>query len=248
MATGKTITFQPPSEFVANHPELLKDDLNPHFCKSCALKCRRILDREEVHARKEIEEHTAAILHSPMDLQVRSPPVPKQQNGRGRPEKYSAFERLQLAISAAKGTNLSQVGVNFAIFNASNEQELKNIQPPSRTVVTQALAELNQCFKRHLAQRFSSSTSLNLVVDATTDSHRELLAISFGGLSSSQEWWSHACAIFETKGHKAVTQCQLVVTLLHEINKIQKEMVLFLFLFSSFFPWYSSIHSSFLIE
>ena len=106
-------------------------------------------------------------------------PVPPQcpsNKLRGRPVKYSPFDRLKLAISAAKGTSISQVGVNYAIFKASSIEDLRNLEAPSRTLVTQALAELNQCFKRELAKKFSSSTSLNLGIDATTDS----LAISFG--------------------------------------------------------------------
>ena len=148
----------------------MKDDPNPHFCKGCALKCRRIINRQEIQSKKDSEQQTALILHSPLAMQ------PKQQAQRGRPVKYSPFDRLKLAISAAKGTSISQVGVNYAIFKASSIEDLRNLEAPSRTLVTQALAELNQCFKRELAKKFSSSTSLNLGIDATTDS----LAISFG--------------------------------------------------------------------
>ena len=85
----------------------------------------------------------------------------------------------------------------------------------------QSLCELLPCFKIHLASLSSESEEIALVLDSTTDSNREVLAVFFAGKSEKEGIWSHSYGVIETRGYTAELQVSLVKHVLDEMNSIQ---------------------------
>ena len=97
----------------------------------------------------------------------------------GRPPKYGRLERLQIALLAVSGVSLSSVSDVFEVMAADNLDNMFKEEGPKRTTVVQCLQELYQAYKYDLAAKMAASTSLNLMIDATADSGRELLALQY---------------------------------------------------------------------
>ena len=67
----------------------------------------------------------------------------------------------------------------------------------------------------------SESKLIALVMDSTTDSHREFLALYFAGFLEFQKAWGHPGGIIEIQGHKATNQVDTVKRFLKEVNQYQ---------------------------
>jgi len=136
--------------------------------------------------------------------------------------KYDPLLRLKLAITALKGSSLNSSAELVAIGSASSFQDLKDLKFPSRQTTIQALCELYQCFQYHMAWCLSSSSELALIIDSTTDSHREVLAVLFAGLLNRETPWILSHGVTEIQGHKATSQVAIVRKILEKINYLQK--------------------------
>jgi hypothetical protein len=107
---------------------------------------------------------------------------------RGRPQKYSNLERFKMAALAVLGVSLSTTGTAVAVAQATSFEEIKAACGPSRDMVIQALGELYQCCRFDTAEKLSASSFISLMIDATTDSNRELIALHLAGLIEEKHW------------------------------------------------------------
>ena len=135
----------------------------------------------------------------------------------GRPPKYGRLERLQIALLAVSGVSLSSVSDVFEVMAADNLDNMFKEEGPKRTTVVQCLQELYQAYKYDLAAKMAASTSLNLMIDATSDSGRELLALHLASTT-----WRRSVKVVETVGHKAQQQVDVITSLLDDLNTYQK--------------------------
>jgi len=155
--------------------------------------------------------------HSPASDVIGIPATPK----RGRKLKFDSLSRLKLALTTLKGSSLSAAGEISAINSCQTLEELKELSSPSRSTVVQVLCELFFCYKLYFAWLISTSSSIAVVMDTTTDSHREVLGIFFAALSGFAGPWAHTLGVVEIQGHKADSQVAILRRTLGEINKIQ---------------------------
>ena len=97
---------------------------------------------------------------------------------------------------------------------------------PSRSFPVQCLMELHTCFRYHLAETLSQSSNISLMMDSTTDRHRELLSIYFGGTRKNEKGadvgWDLPGGVVELNGHTAVAQVAVVEKVLREFNVLQR--------------------------
>ena len=149
--------------------------------------------------------------------------VPKKQKPVGKPRMYTSLERLKIALLAVTGVSLSGIAETMAISKATTMNELVDWKGPSRDTVVQCLGELFQAYKFHLAEKLAASTSLNIMIDATTDTSRELLALHFAGVID-QQLWRRAASVIEVSGHKAAFQVDIMAKLLQDLNKYQEKL------------------------
>jgi hypothetical protein len=129
--------------------------------------------------------------------------------------KISDLTKLKLAIFAACGVSLSKAGFLLQVAQAATFEEIGVAKGPSRDTVVQALIELHFCEQERLAELLSTSKDLAVMLDCTTDSHRELLSIVFGGVHGEENHWVRPAAMIEIRGHTAVEQVS-------HLNKVVK--------------------------
>ena len=144
---------------------------------------------------------------------------------RGPPLKYDSLDRLKLALQAKLGISLGTAGLSAAIQTSKSIEEIVAAKGASRHTVVQALAELAECLKFDLAKKLAHSTSLNVMLDATTDNARELLAIHFCGVGLTGKW-KQAVGVLEISGHKAADQVTILHNVLIDLNTYQRKLKL----------------------
>ena len=145
-------------------------------------------------------------------------PIP---SGPGRKQKYQTLDRLKLALAALRGSSINSSSEIVSLSQASSFEELNDLDNACKHTTIQSLCELYQCYKTNLAYFMSQSNQIALVLDATTDSGREILAVFFAGSSSKLGEWSSAYGVVETRGHQAELQVFIVKQVISEINSIQ---------------------------
>ena len=110
---------------------------------------------------------------------------------------------LKLAFTALKGTSINNSVQIVYLNQAKTAKDMLDLKCPSKHTTIQSLCELLQCFKIHLASPLSESEEIALVLDSTTDSNREVLAVFFASKSEKEGIWSHPYGVIETRGHTA---------------------------------------------
>lgn len=155
-------------------------------------------------------------------LFVQQHPSPLKALPVGRPPRYSPLDRLKMAL-AALDTSLRAVGDVYGVIKAQSYDDLAAPTSPNRDTVAHCLAELAQAFLFELATVMSESTSVGIMIDATTDRARELLAVHLQGVHDGVEW-AFPVEVVETVGHSAQIQVEVVKKLLNGIAERQRGM------------------------
>ena len=137
----------------------------------------------------------------------------------GNPGKYNHLARLQTGLLAVAGVSLSSISEVFEVMTTKDVEHMFEGTGPSRSTVVQCLQELYQASKYDLATKMAQSTFLNVMIDATTDSARELLALHFASTT-----WRRSAKVVETVKHKAEQQVEVIVNLLEDLNTYQREL------------------------
>ena len=132
-----------------------------------------------------------------------------------------------MAVGASLGVSLNKVDELYQLYRSHDFSDASLAASPSRTLAVQSLMELHACFRYHLAEHLATSDNISLMMDSTTDRHRELLSLYFGGTRKGENGedveWNLPAGVVELSGHTAVTQVGVVEKALRELNALQRE-------------------------
>ena len=222
-------------------PFNLKESNSGHLCPahftqlSRLLKKRPIEEVDDVAEPAEIKEPSlepAPVEETIAESQEEEPATTlavsrAQATRRGRPLKHDSQTRFKLAVGSALGVSLNKVGELYQLYSGHDFSDASLSDSPSRTLAVQSLMELHACFRHHLAEHLATSENISLMMDSTTDRHRELLSLYFGGTRKGEkgeaEEWNLPAGVVELSGHTAVTQVGVVEKTLRELNVLQRE-------------------------
>jgi len=140
---------------------------------------------------------------------------------RGRPLQYLPEERFKFAAAAVKGVSLGQVGEVHKLFTIKDLKDWDTTSSTSRHTVVQCLQELYHCYLYELARQMPTSIDLLVMLDASSDNHREFLGLYYGG--KNEEVWKMSGGVVEINGHTAINQVSILKSRLAALRMLQRE-------------------------
>ena len=222
-------------------PFNLKESNSGHLCPAHFTQLDRLLKKRPIEELDDVVEpaqiqemspEPAPVEETIPESQEEEPATPlavsrPQATRRGRPLKHDNEARFKLAVGSALGVSLNKVGELYQLYSSHDFSDASLADSPSRTLAVQTLMELHACFKYHLAEHLATSQNISLMMDSTTDRHRELLSLYFGGTRQGEKGeeveWNLPAGVVELSGHTAVTQVGVVEKALRELNVLQRE-------------------------